>query len=452
MPSTRDEFRALWRLALPIVGVNLGTMLLGLVDTLMVGHLSQEALAAATLANAWLHGTLLFFMGIVFGLDPIVSQAHGAQDGERAGLALQRGIVVALLVCIPLGILWTYTEPFLLLAGQSAELARAAHRYTLVQIPSLPFFMVFIAMRQYLQGRGIIRPALFVILVSNLFNVFFNWTLIFGRLGMPALGLEGAGISTALTRGVMWLGLLFVFKAYQLHHGAWVPWSRRAIDLRGLAEVLRFGLPVGLQHALEVWAFAAATLMAGVLGTTAVAAHAVVLNMASLSFMVPMGISFSAVTRVGNLIGRGQHAHAQRAAWVALGLGAGVMSLAAVAFATLRHWLPTLYTSEPRVIALCAAILPIAAAFQVFDGIQVVGAGILRGMGRTLPAAWFNLLAYWMLALPLAWWLAFERGLRLQGIWWGLALGLAIVAVLLLVWIRYRGPASTGPGTSVRPD
>ena len=197
-----------------------------------------------------------------------------------------------------------------------------------------------------------------------------------------------------------------------------------------------------MQYALESWAFQIATLFAGRLNEESLAAHTIMLNLASLSFMLPMGISLGAATHVGNLIGAGQLARAQRAAHVALGLGGLVMILSAAIFVGLRWVLPRVYTEDVAVIALAAAILPIGAASQLFDGVQVVGGGILRGMGNTVPAAVINLVGYYALALPLAAWLAFETSLGLGGIWWGLAAGLAVVSVALVAWVVRRGPAS----------
>lgn len=441
MQPLRSEIRALSNLALPVAATQVSNMLLGLVDTAMVGRVSVEAIGAASLANVWIFGTLLFAQGVILGVDPIVAQAHGARDPVRVARALQRGLVLALLLSVPTALLWTGTEVFLRLMGQEPELAAAAHRYTAIQIPSIPFFLAFGAVRQYLQGRGIVRPALWVILVANVFNAACNWVLIFGKLGLPALGLEGAGIATGLTRVVMLLGLAGAVRSFALHQGAWVPWSRAALDRQGLGQVVALGLPVAVQVSLEVWAFSGAALLAGWLGAVPLAAHTVALNMAAFAFMVPLGISQGAVTRVGNLIGEGRPREAQRAAWVALAMGAGVMTLSATAFVGLRQWLPRIYTADPQVVALCATILPIAAAFQVFDGTQAVGCGILRGMGRPRPAAVFNLLGYWVLGLPLGGWLAFRLGLGLAGIWWGLALGLALVAMALVAWVRWRGPA-----------
>jgi MATE family multidrug resistance protein len=438
--------RRLATLAAPVVLTQIGTMLLGFVDLLMVGHLegraAVEGLAAVSLGRIWVMGTVIVGMGVIFGMDPIVSQAHGARDARRVGLGLQQGLVVAGLVSLPVAGLWLVTGPALRAMGQDPVLAQVAHEYVLVQLPSLPLFLWFMAGRQWLQGRGLVLPAMWVILIANLLNVAVNWLLVFGHWGLPALGVLGAGIATSITQAFMLLLLALWGWLFRLQRGAWAGWSRQAFEPRGLLEVVRFGAPVAVQLGLEMWAFQVATLMAGLLGELGLAAHTVVLNLASLSFMVPLGLSIATVTRVGNLIGAGNPAAAQRAAWVALGLGAGVMSCSSLGFVLGRYWLPTWYTKEAEVIALAATALPIAAAFQLFDGIQVVGGGVLRGMGRTRPAAVFNLVGYYALAMPLGYWLAFEKGLGIRGVWWGLATGLASVALLLLVWIWRRGPAT----------
>jgi MATE family multidrug resistance protein len=438
--ALRSEIRKMAALGLPVAVTQLSSMLLGFVDTVMVGRVSVEAIGATSLANVWTFGTIMFANGILFGLDPIVAQAHGAGHGDRAARALQTGVSLSLLLSIPVGLAWTQTEAVLLLAGQDPALARMAHQYAMVQIPGIPFFLAYSALRQYLQGREHMRPALWVVLAANVFNIVFNWVLIFGHWGMPALGVVGAGIASTLTRVVSCAGLIGWTLAFRLHDGAWVPWSREAVGLRAVWRLTRLGLPVGGQMALEIWAFSGAALIAGWLGAVPLAAHTIALNMAALSFMLPLGISQGAATRVGNLLGAGDNEGAQRAAWVSMGMGAAIMSLGAFAFITLRHWLPRIYSSDTDLIAACAAILPIAAAFQIFDGTQVVGCGVLRGMGRTRPALLFNLVAYWLVGLPVGGWLALRGGWGLAGIWWGLALGLGLVAGSLLVFVHYRGP------------
>ena len=440
MGKVSKELRGLVALAAPIVATQVGTMLMGAVDMVMVGGVGREALAGAALGSVWTMGTLTIAMGVTMGIDPLLTQAQGAGDGRAVGLTLQRGLVMALIVSVPTALLWFWTEEALVLAGQSPVLARMAHDYVIVQMPSVPAFLGYAVLRSYLQGRSIVAPALWITLMANVVNVGLNAVLIFGYLGAPALGLMGAGIATGVTRVLMLGALALLIWRSGMHVGAWQPWSRAALSLPGLATIMALGLPVGLQLGLEVWAFQAATLLAGRLGEVELAAHTIVLNLASLSFMVPLGISMAAVTRVGNLLGAGESRAAQRAAWVAIGMGGGVMCVSAIAFVALREVLPKIYTSDPGVLAWTALMLPIAGAFQLFDGLQVVGSGVLRGMGRTRPGAVFNLLGYYVLGLPVAYYLAFETDMRVAGIWWGLTLGLLVVAVLLVGWVAARGP------------
>ncbi len=427
----RSEVDALWRLAGPAVATQVGAMAMSVVDTLMVARVSTEALAAATIANVWSSLLLYCSMGLLFGLDPIVSQAHGRGDGPRAGRALQSGVVLALLLAVPIVGLYAFAAPVLQGTGQDPALAALAGRYLEVQLTGIPAFLVFVALRQYLQGRTLVLPAMWCMAIANLFNVVANWALIFGHLGFPAMGLRGAGHATNAVRIALLVMLVAWVGAGRHERRAWVAWSREALRLDGIREILRYGVPVWLQMLLEIGAFAGSALVVGWLGVAALGAHAVALNLASLSFMVPMGVSMAASTRVGNLFGAGDQNGVHRAARVGLGCGAIAQCVAATAFLGFPAWLTSLYTADPEVVALCLVLLPIAGAFQFFDGTQVVACGILRGLGRTRPAAVANFFAYWVFGLPVGVWLAFRGGLDVAGIWVGFGVGLAIVAVVL---------------------
>jgi MATE family multidrug resistance protein len=435
MSSVRAEVRTLVRLSGPAVGGQVGGMLLGVVDTVMLGRYSADALAAVAVANVWVWGTLVLAEGVVRGIEPIVAQAYGANDGERAARALQLGLVLALALSVPVALLWLLTETVLLAAGQDAEIARLAHRYVAVQIPSIPFHAGWMAVRGWLHGRTLMQAPMWVVLGANVWHAILNWVLIYGNLGAPELGAVGAALSTALSRTLNFAALIGLVRWLELHRGAWGPFRLGALggDLR---SVLALGVPFGLQIALEVWAFSGATLVAGRLGVEAIASHQIVLNMASLTFMVPLGLSLGAATRVGNLVGAREPHGVRSAARAAVLLAAAVMASFGAAFVILREQLPALYTTDAGLLARCALILPIAAAFQIFDGVQVVAAGILRGMGRTQAPAFANAVGYYAIGLPLGWWLAFDRELGLPGIWWGLACGLGVVASSLLFWIR----------------
>ncbi len=431
----KAELRILLRLSLPLMASQVGMMLLGVVETIVVGRVGTTALAGASLGHVWMQGTILVATGVVLGADPILSQAFGANDARTLGLTFQRGLVLAMLLGVPLSLLWLLTTPVLNRFGQDPTLSVLAGTFVTVQAPTAFGFLVFTVTRQYLAARSIVAPSLWVVLIANVINVGLTWWLVFGGPGVPALGLVGAGLAGSTVR-LLLPGLLlgFVF-AIGMHRPAWSRWSRESFDGRRIARIAWLGLPVGLQFGLEVWAFQIATLLSGGLGATSLGAHAIVLNLASLSFMFPLGISTAASVRVGNLIGAGDETGARLASRLALLLGAGVMSFFGATFFLLRYELPRVYGAEPAVLRLCAQVLPIAAAFQMLDGTQVVASGILRGLGRTKPAAVFNLIGYYVLGLPVAYWLGVRRGHGLTGVWWGLAGGLVSVAIGLLVMV-----------------
>ncbi len=436
------EARRLWDLALPMVLSQVGVMMLTVVDSMMLGHYDSHALAAAVLGNTWIAGTKIVGMGVVFGMDPLVSRAHGARDAARAGLALQQGLIAAILVSVPIILLWCLTEDVLGALGQDPSVAASAHRYVVIQAPAVPAFLAFTALRAYLQCRGIMYPVMWLVFASNALNAALNWALIFGNAGLPELGLSGAALATTLVQFALLGGVVLVIRYLRLQRGAWTGWRREALSRERVGEVLGLGVPVGIQLGLEIWAFTFAAFWAGELGSAQLASHGIVLNMAALSFMVPLGVSIAAVTRVGNLIGAGAPDQAQRSAWTAFALGGAVMLVSAAVFVIFRWELPRLFTDDPELVSRCASILPVAATFQIFDGLQVVGCGILRGMGRTRPAAVFNFIGYYVLGLPTARILAFGLGVGLAGLWWGLCVGLATVAVLLIAWVAVRGPAT----------
>ena len=457
-PSTR-ELHVLTRLAGPIVLTNLLWMVVSTVDIAMLGHMPGDgsgAVAAASLAAVWVSLTQMMGMGLVMGMDPLVTQGHGARDREALGRSLQRGLIIALVASVPVVGLRFFTAEFLgqvrAVAGELAgpaglaalelenieRLAGPAESYALAQSFATPFFLVFIALRQYLQGRGILRPALVVAFVANLVNVALNWLLIF----VFEQGIVGAGIATGATRAFTAVGLGFLVWRLRLLRGAWIPWDVESFRWSGLTRVLRYGFPTALQFLFEMGAFGASTLIAGTLGVTATVAHAVTINLASLTYMLPLGVALGATTRVGNLIGEGRFERAQTSARTALILGAATMAMLGALLYAGRFLLPRVFTDDADAILLAAGILPIAAAFQVFDGLQVVGSGVLRGMGKTTAPAAFNLFAWWVIALPTGAWLVFRRGGTLQHLWWALVLGLGVVSILVVLWVRYRGPSS----------
>jgi MATE family multidrug resistance protein len=436
MASLRVELKVVSRLSIPVVLSQLGLMTMGVVDTLMVSRLGVTELGASALGNAWQWTWMSLGIGLVMGIDPLISQAHGRGDGPSTALALQRGVVLALIATAPIAVSMLFTRQGLTLLGQEPDVAALAASYNLYKLPTAPAFLIYSALRQYLQGRTLMAPATWVIWIANVVHALLNWALIFGHLGAPALGVDGAALASSITSSLMVLGLTLWIRFFRLHAGAWRPWGAACLTPAGLWQAARLGLPVGAQLSLEACAFSLSTLMAGWIGREALASHQVVINMASLSFMVPLGVSQGAATRVGNLIGAGDLGGMRRAIQASLLLGAGVMTFSALAFTVFRQQLPLLYSEDRRVVELAAQIFPFAAAFQLSDGTQVVAGGVLRGMGRPDAAAVVNLIGYYVAALPAAYVLAFAYGHGLEGIWAALVAGLTLVAASLLIWVK----------------
>ncbi len=297
--------------------------------------------------------------------------------------------------------------------------------------------MLFTALRRYLQGMGLVRAIMIILVSANVVNVLANWLLVFGHAGFPALGVEGAAWATFWSRLYMCLGLM-VYIAYREHPEpaglAAIPWKP---DLRRIGQLLQLGLPAATQIGLEVGVFATATTLAGVLGPVDVAAHQIALNCAALSFMVPLGVSAAGAVRVGQALGRRDLAGARWSGWTALFLGAAFMLCAGILFLAIPRQIIRIYTVDPAVIATGVSLLALAAAFQLFDGVQVVATGILRGAGDTRTPMLGSLLCHWLLGLPLGYYLCFKLGWGVQGIWVGLSLGLITVGIILLfVWSK----------------
>ena len=435
LPRAAD-LRVLFRLALPVVAALVGLMAMGVVDTMMVGHLSAEALAAVALGNVYYFAATIFGMGTLMALDPVLSHAVGAGDPEEIARGIQRGIVLAILLCLPTALLlWPAPAVFAAL-HQPPDVAPLAGAYTRVCIPGTIGLFAFVVLRQSLQALHRMRPVVLTILAANVLNAGLNWVLIYGRFGAPALGVVGSALSTTISRLLM--AVLLLVLAWPALRDDVRPFRRAALELAPLGRLLRIGIPIGLQQQLEYGVFGVVGLLMGTMGTNQVAGHQVALNLASLTFMVPLGISSAAAVVVGQAVGRRDLGGAIEAAQAALTVAVGFMGSTALIFLLLPGTLARLYTTAPAVIAVAISLLPLAAVFQVFDGIQVTSIGILRGLGDTRTPMITGILGYWAIGLPVSLWLGFRVGLGPAGLWWGLVLGLALVAIFLLARVRRK--------------
>jgi len=433
---TRDELRALLTLAVPVVVVQVGMMLMGVVDTLMVGHVSPAALAAVALGNLYFFAVAIFGMGVLMALDPVIAQAVGAQDDPAIARGLQRGVLLAAMLSVPAMVLLWPAGTVLASLHQPAEVVPLASTYARLMVPGVLPFLAFTVFRQALQAMGRMRPIVVTIVAANLLNALLNWTLIYGHFGAPALGVAGAAWATTMSRWVM--ALLLLGLGWPALHTHLLPIRPDVLRLKPLGRMLRLGAPIGAQFELEYSAFGLTGILMGLLGTNQMAGHQIALNLASLTYMVPLGISASAAVMVGQEVGRGNQIAARRAAGAALVVGTMFMAASAGLMVSLPRLLASAYTDSPAVLVVASALIPLAGFFQVFDGIQVVAGGILRGLGDTRSPMLINLIGFWAVGIPAGLLLGFRGGMGAQGLWWGLVFGLASVAVILLGRVRRR--------------
>ena len=433
----RAELAAMLTLAWPIIVTQLAQVSMVTIDVVLLGWLGPDALAAGALgANVWFV-LLMFGIGVTTATAPMMAQALGAKRHavREVRRTLRQGAWAALAWSVPaIAVMW-HAEPLLLALGQDAAVAAAAQTYTRALAPSVPAALLFHALRMFTAALERPRPALVVQLVELVFNAILAYALIFGALGLPALGLVGAGVATS---AACWLGTLallavvLVDRRLRRFHPLgrfWRPdWPR-------FATLWRLGLPIALTVEFEVGVFSAAVVLMGLLGTAELAAHQIAIQIAATSFMVPYGLAQAATVRVGLAAGAGDAAGVARAGWMAMALSLAFMGTMAVAMIAARRQLAGLFLDLDRpenlaVGALAAQFLVIAGLFQLFDGAQTVAIGALRGLKDTRVPMVFAALGYWVIAFPLATALGFAAGLGGVGIWIGLAVGLAVVAAL----------------------
>lgn len=436
MLPSKDDLVRLLRLALPVATVQVGVIFMGAVDAVMVGHVSATDLAAVALGNVYFFMTVSFGLGTLFALDPVVSQAFGAADRVGIARGVQRGLIIALGLAVLSSLLLIPGRPLLTALRQPPDVVPLAADYALVSIPGVLPFYIFVAFRQSLQSMGRVAPIVVAIVVANLANVFFNWVLIFGNLGAPAMGAVGSGWATTLSRWLMVIALIVI--ARPLLAPCLRPLRRDAIEFGPLWRMFRLGAPIGVQFFLEFGVFGVIGVLMGSLGTVSMASHQVAINLASLTFMMAVGVTQAATVLVGQAVGAGDAASARRSAGAGLVVVSVLMTVTGVTFLTLPGVLARVYTPDAAVVALATTLIPVAGIFQIFDGLQAVASGVLRGVGDTFAPMIGNLIGFWLIGLPASLYFGFTRGLGPLGLWWGMAVGLGAVAVALLIRVRIR--------------
>lgn len=447
------------RIAGPVILAELGWMSMAVVDTIMVGPLGPAAIGAVGVGNSLHFGLAVFGMGLFLGLDMLVSQACGAGRLADCRAWLKAGAVLATILS-PIFIVVCYGLRLAIPSfGFHPDVTPLVDSYFAILLWSTPALLFYAAFRRYLQGMHTVTPVMFALVSANLVNAGANWVLIYGHLGMPALGVAGSAWATLASRAYMATVLLIAVKRSLAGHRSftrrwksgptmpaslWDPASAGSIR-----RLLALGFPAASQITLEVGVFAASAALAGKLTPIASASHQIAINIIAVAFMIPLGLSSAGAVRVGHAVGAGDRKRAAAAGWTAIWLGVAFMALTAISLLVMPRVLLGLFTQDEQVLALGSTLLFVAAVFQLFDGIQAVATGALRGIGDTRTPMITNLAGHWLLGLPVGYTLCFVAGFGVIGLWIGLSVGLTTVGIILLaVWakrIRSTSPSVPSP-------
>jgi multidrug resistance protein, MATE family len=433
----RSDFRLTLRLALPLIFAEVGWMSMGVVDTIMVGRMPDSAIAigATGLGQSLYHVIVFLGAGLLLGMDAFVAQAYGRKDLQDAHKTLLNGIVLAVVLTPILMIAVSFWPMLMRRFGVSMQLVGPMQPFlSALNWGTLPLLGYF-ALRRYLQAVNVVLPIMFALVSANIVNAVGDWALIYEHLGFRAEGITGSGWSTCFARIYMFLvlAITLVWVEYQRKSELSHPVSTVKIDLARMWALLKLGAPAGGQILVEIGAFSGATAICGKLGAVPLSGHEIALNCAAFTFMVPYGVSSAAAVRVGQQLGRHDPAGARRAGWSAIMLGTAFMACSGLVFVSIPKVIARAFSPDPAVVQVGATLLLVAAAFQLFDGVQVVTTGALRGAGDTKTPMLANLVAYWFIGIPLGYFLCFRLGWGALGIWIGLCIGLMIIGSALLV-------------------
>ena len=426
------------RLALPLVMAELGWMTMAIVDTMMVGRQADSAvaIAAVSLGSILFNSAAIFGTGLMLGLDTLVSHSYGAGKVEDCHRSLVNGAYLSLGIApVLMGIVWTAGKLLYRMGIGADVMAQAIPYLKALNWGTLPLLLYFV-FRRYLQGMNLAKPVMFALISANVVNLVGNWALIYGHLGFHAMGTVGSGWSTCIARTYM-MAVLLVYALYYDHrYQTGLRVASRTPNFIRIWQLVELGLPAAAQFGLEVAVFAVATVLIGRLGALPLASHQIAVNTVSFTYMVPLGIASAAAVRVGQALGRKDAHAASRSGWTAILLGAGFMFVMGVIFFLAPAWIVRIYTPDAELIRTASQLLFVGAFFQLFDGIQTVATGALRGTGNTRTPMLCHLIFYWGVGLPVGAYLCFDRGWGARGLWAGLCLALILIGSALLYFWR----------------
>jgi multidrug resistance protein, MATE family len=431
MTSYKAHLNETIKLAIPVAIGQLGHIMLGITDSIMVGQVGAVPLAASSLVNGIVFLILVFGLGMTLAITPLVSIARGKGQNDQCGVILRQSLLLnSIVMLLLLGIVILLADLIVYMNQEEAVAIQATSYAKIIAFSIIPF-MIFQVYRQFIDGLAFTKPAMYVTLTANLVNVFGNWVFIYGNLGMPAYGLDGAGYATLITRSFMAASLMMYVLTVKRYKEYEPTFKFRNINWPVIKELIRVGVPTGFQHFFEVGAFSFSAIMIGWLGSTQLAAHQIALSLASVSFMIILGISAAGTIRVGFAFGRKKINDVRRSGFLTTIFAAAVMACFGVVFVLFREQLPLIFSDEPAVIQIAASLIIVAALFQISDGAQAAGLGILRGITDVRIPMIITFIAYWVIGLPTGYILGFTFRMEVVGIWIGLLAGLTAAAVML---------------------
>ncbi|MFY0252494.1 MATE family efflux transporter [Chitinophaga sp. 30R24] len=429
----KAHYKDNFQLAYPVVISQLGHTLVALSDSIIIGHTGKVPLAAVSLGNGLFSIFMVTGIGMSYGLTPLIAQENGRGNKKAIGHLLSHSLVINIILGVLLSTAIYFGSNYLSFLHQEGDVATQARPFLRYLGLSFIPMMLFLSFKQFAEGLGFTRQAMNISIIGNVINVFLGITLVYGLFGLPRMGVVGVGIATFTDRFIMGITMAI----YVLRAPRFKPYLQafgfKQLQAATIRKILGIGTPVALQYIFEVSAFSGAAIMVGWMGAAELAAHQIALSLAAMTYMMASGISAAAGIKSGNYFGRKDFHQLRFSAIASYHMVLLLMGTTAVLFTLGNHLLPSFYIQDTQVIGIAARLLIIAAFFQLFDGMQVVGLGVLRGLGDVRIPTLITLLAYWVLGIPLGYLLGIKMGYGVEGIWWGLSIGLVVAALLLFL-------------------
>ncbi|RBL92816.1 MATE family efflux transporter [Chitinophaga flava] len=429
----RTYYKDNFHLAYPVVISQLGHTLVALSDSIIIGHTGKVPLAAVSLGNSLFSIFMVTGIGMSYGLTPLIAQENGRGNKSAIGHLLSHSLIINMVVGVLLSAVIYFGSNHLELLRQEADVAEQARPFLRYLGFSFIPLMLFLSFKQFAEGLGFTRQAMNISIIGNVINILIGITLVYGLFGFPRMGVVGVGIATFTDRLIMGITMAF----YVLRSPRFKPYLQsfgfKQLKMASIKKILGIGTPVALQYIFEISAFSGAAVMVGWIGAAELAAHQIALSLAAMTYMMASGISAAAGIKSGNNFGKKDYHALRHSAIASYHMVLVLMGTTALMFMMFKNLLPAMYINDPQVIHIAAGLLVIAAFFQLFDGTQVVGLGVLRGLGDVRMPTFITLLAYWGIGIPLGYLLGIKLELGVEGIWWALLLGLLVASVLLFV-------------------